>query len=240
MTEALRSPHSIPTPSEVLAHGFDFRPCWWQSRVPENWGSFLSELPLAAKGRAYHRITRHNLLTGHQDSTPDGNGRLLLACYAWGTGDGGWLAPRRARVFRDTAPAILGSRLTDARHVLSTEGPAAAYTALHDGGPHRTKHMRASFFTKFLYAADAPGDGRPGRALILDQFVAIAINDIHGWDLPRRGGWSAETYQSWLDLAHDVAAAESDRTGNPVRADAVEMAYFQRGRELAKARSTRA
>lgn len=157
-----------------------------------------------------------------------------MACYVWGTGNSGWLVPRRARVFRDTPPRLLSTRLAQARQTLLTDGPTIAYAALHDGGPCRVKHMRASFFTKFLYAADAPGDGSPGRALILDQFVAIALNALHGWAIPERGGWSPETYGRWLDLAHSIARQESERTNAPVRVDSVEMAYFAYGRELAR------
>ena len=97
--------------------------------------------------------------------------------------------------------------------------------------------MRASFFTKFLYAADAPGNGSVGRALILDQFVVIALNDLHGWGLHEKGGWSSDTYQRWIDFAHDQALLRSTQ-GERVRADAVEMAYFNYGRGLARDRSS--
>lgn len=229
-------PLEYPTPAQVLEHGFDFRPAWWQSRVPERDADFLDALPVAQQGRRYHHISRRDLLTAHRGASLDLHRRLLVSCYVWGTGDGGWLAPRRARVFRDTEPVSLGQHLAAATSILAGEGPAAAYAALSDGGPHRIKHMRASFFTKFLYAADAPGDGEPGRALILDQFVAIALNDRQGWGLPERSGWTPETYQAWLDFAHERAAAESDRAGTVVRPDAVEMAYFLHGRRLASER----
>jgi DNA-binding HxlR family transcriptional regulator len=86
------------------------------------------------------------------------------------------------------------------------------------------KHLGPSFFTKFLYAADAEGT-RPGRALILDQFVAVALKDADGWDISRTGPWEPATYERWLDHAHGIAAAEG------VRPDAVEMAYFNHGRD---------
>ena len=44
-------------------------------------------------------------------------------------------------------------------------------------------------FTKYLYAADAPGDGSCGRALILPQFVAISLNDLQGWGVREAGPW---------------------------------------------------
>lgn len=217
----------------VLAHGFDFRPAWWQRpTVPQPWSSTLDHLPPAAQGRDYHHVARADLLTKHRDGSPDTCGSLLLACYAWGTGAEGWLVGRRARVFRDTSAETLGQRLVEARDILSAQGPPAAYEALHDGGSLRTKWMRASFFTKYLYAASAPGDGTCGPALILDQFVAIGLNDRHGWGLPENGPWTASTYERWLDHAHHDAAQASKRTGAPVRPDAVEMAYFKHGRGI--------
>lgn len=221
--------------SEVLSHGFDFRPEWWMNRVPERWSSFLGSLPDSERGRRYHRITRSDLLDQAQDSSPDGNLSLLVACYAWGTGDSGWLVPRRARVFRDTDPGVLGRKLSDARRLLDDIGPAAAYASLDDGGPNRIKQMRSSFFTKFLYASSASHVSSSGRALILDQFVAIALNDLDGWTLRERGPWSSDTYVQWIELAASVAGAASTRD-HPVRPDAVEMAYFTRGRGLSKAR----
>lgn len=230
---------SLPCEDEqaVLTHGFDFRPAWWQrSTVSASWATKLNDLRPAAQGRDYHHVTRSDLLTRHRDGSPDASGSLLLACYVWGTGAEGWLVGRRARVFRDTPGEILGQRLVEAREILGTHGPAAAYKALHDGGPLRTKWMRASFFTKYLYAASAPGDRTCGPALILDQFVAIGLNDRHGWGLPENGPWSASTYERWLDHAHHEAEQGSKRTGAPVRPDAVEMAYFKHGRGIWRSR----
>lgn len=41
-------------------------------------------------------------------------------------------------------------------------------------------------------------DRSPGRALILDQFVAIALKDVDGWDISRTGPWDTFTYGRWL------------------------------------------
>lgn len=224
----------------VLTHGFDFRPTWWQRpTVAPSWSRTLDDLPQATRGGDYRHITRANLLTGTGNDTPDGCGSLLLACYVWGTGDQGWLVGRRAQVFQHSPSEVLGMRLATARQILTSDGPAAAYTALHDGGPLRIKWMRASFFTKYLYAASVPGDGTCGPALILDQFVAIGLNDLHGWGLAENGPWSAITYQGWLDHAHQEACSESQRSGVLVRPDAVEMAYFKHGRAIWRSRRQR-
>ena len=52
-----------------------------------------------------------------------------------------------------------------------------------------------------------------------------------------KGGWSSDTYQRWIDFAHDQALLRSTQ-GERVRADAVEMAYFNYGRGLARDRSS--
>jgi len=92
------------------------------------------------------------------------------------------------------------------------------------GRPNYLKYFGPSFFTKFLYSADARKH-RPGRALILDQFVARALICRHGWDISTTGPWTSLTYERWLDHAHKVAITEG------VRADAVELAYFSYGKE---------
>ena len=220
---------------EVLDQGFDFRAAWWQRpAVPQTWSSVLDELPVSEHNSTYRRIRRQDLL-GRPSVDPDDCGRLLLLCYVWGTGPQGGNVGRRSLVFRDTSEAVLGTRLVEVRQLLKSDGPSAAYTALTDGGDFRTKHMRASFFTKFLYAADAGEDSSCGRALILDQFVARALNDLHGWGLRPTSGWSPESYQHWIDFAHDQAAAADP----PVRPDAVEMAYFEHGRGLSRQRRSR-
>lgn len=225
----------LPCERQVLSHGFDFRPVWWQSRTPRRWSSFLDDLPTSDRGRRYHRITRADLFVRAQDESLDGKGRLLVACYAWGTGSNGWLAPRRARVFRDTDAEGLCRKLDDARRQLKAEGPVEAYVSLTDGGPNRIKYMRASFFTKFLYAVDVGTGGRHAKALILDQFVALALNDLHGCGLPERGPWSGDVYRRWIELAVTEAGKASD-VDPQVRPDAVEMAYFNHGRQLARER----
>jgi hypothetical protein len=62
--------------------------------------------------------------------------------------------------------------------------------------------------------------------LILDQFVAVALKDLDGWDISRTGPWGPATYENWLDHAHRLAAAEG------VRPDAVEMAFFKHAKSL--------
>ena len=214
----------FPAADEVLAHGFQFRPAWWTTRVSEGWGDFLEQLP--DEGRGYRSITRADLL---DTATSHGLPQALLAGYVWGTGEWAFLVGRRAKVFRHNGVDRISDSLRATAEMLGRGNTVDAYTAMLRGQPHYLKHLGPSFFTKFLYAADAR-DGRPGRALILDQFVAVALKATDGWDISRRGPWDTSTYAKWIDHAHPVAAAQS------VRADAVEMAYFKEGRKIAAGR----
>ncbi|OHU01582.1 hypothetical protein BKG61_08725 [Mycobacterium syngnathidarum] len=209
---------------EVLAHGFRFRPAWWTPRVPESWGNFLEQLP--AVDRGYRTITRADLLdTANRHGLP----QSLLAGYVWGTGSSAFLVGRRARVFRDNDSRRVDDALHAVAETVQRGNTVDAYIAMLRGQPHYLKHLGPSFFTKFLYAADAR-DRRPGRALILDQFVAVALKAVDGWDISRNGPWDPSTYARWIDHAHGIAAAEG------VRADAVEMVYFTEGRKIAAGR----
>lgn len=214
----------FPADDEVLAHGFRFRPAWWTPRVSRGWGDFLEQLP--ARDRGYRLITRADVLGA---AASHGLPQTLLAGYVWGTGSSAFLVGRRARVFRDNDAQRVDESLQAVAGALRSGDTVEAYTSMLRGHPHNLKHLGPSFFTKFLYAADAR-NGRTGRALILDQFVAVALEAVDGWDISRSGPWDPSTYAKWIDHAHAIAAAES------VRADAVEMAYFNLGREIAAGR----
>ncbi|MBE5488557.1 hypothetical protein E3G71_001058 [Mycobacteroides abscessus] len=214
----------FPADEEILAHGFLFRPTWWTPRVPQGWGDFLEQLP--GRDRGYRLITRADVLGA---ATSHGLPQTLLAGYVWGTGTSAFLVGRRARVFRDNDAQRVDESLQSVAADLDSGNTVEAYTSMLRGHPHNLKHLGPSFFTKFLYAADAR-NGRPGRALILDQFVAVALEAVDGWDISRSGPWGPSTYAKWIDHAHAIAAAEG------VRADAVEMAYFNLGQKIAAGR----
>lgn len=202
---------------EVLAQGFRFRPAWWTGRIPREWGEYLNDFP--DEGRDYRRITRGDVLQAIGRGLP----HALVAAYVWGTGPAAFLVGRRARVFRDNSAERISERLQSAADMVRKDNTVDAYESMLRGQPNNLKHLGPSFFTKFLYAADSDRT-HAGRALILDQFVASALKDLDGWDIPRFGPWPPATYEKWLMHAHGIAAAEG------VRPDAVEMAYFSHGR----------
>ncbi|MGE2728982.1 hypothetical protein ACQI4F_05875 [Mycolicibacterium vaccae] len=210
----------FPTEEQVLAHGFRFRPAWWTPRVPQGWGEFVEQLP--ARDRGYRIITRADLLDA---ATSHGLPQTLLAGYVWGTGDSAFLVGRRARVFRDNDPQRVVDALAAVAESLRAGDTVGAYASMLRGRPNYLKQLGPSFFTKFLYAAEARS-GRPGRALILDQFVAVTLRTVDKWNIPRNGPWEPSTYERWLDHAHALATGD-------IRADAVEMAYFKLGKEIA-------
>lgn len=219
MSWTARSVHSVEFPAEtaVESDGFRLRPIWRTPRVPAEWGSFLADLP--ALDRGYHRIDRADLLSTPARGLP----HALLSGYLWGTGSSAFLVGRRARVFRDNNATRIEVCLQSVGKQLRSGKPKDAYELMLRGRPNNLKHLGPSFFTKFLHAADAEGT-QPGRALILDQFVAVALKDLDRWDISRTGPWEPATYERWLDHAYRIAAAEG------VRPDAVEMAYFNHGR----------
>jgi hypothetical protein len=199
-----------------MAHGFRFRPIWWTPRVSAEWGSFLAELP--ALDRGYHRINPADLLSVPTRGLP----QALVSGYVWGTGSSAFLVGRRARVFRDNDETRIADCLQSVADQLRLGNTTHAYEPMLRGHPNNLKHLGPSFFTKFLYAADAEGP-RPGRALILDQFVAVGLKEFDAWDISHTGPWEPATYERWHEHAHGIAAAEG------VRPDAVEMAYFNDG-----------
>jgi hypothetical protein len=223
----------IPTSAEVLEHGFDFRPSWWQAKLIPEWGSFLDGLAPAAQGRGYHRITRSDVFDRARGFGLDDPVRALVACYVWGVGNNAKSVGRYARVFTRTPADTLRHKLSSAQSLLLDEGPAAAFASLSDGGSNRIAYLGPSFFTKFLYAMSAAAGENQPRALILDRFVAMALNDLDGWTLTEKAiQRPVEDYMRWLKHAHTIASSLTPPGAEPIRADAVEMAYFRHGWRL--------
>ncbi len=70
-------------------------------------------------------------------------------------------------MFRDNDSRRVDDALQSVAETVQRGNTVDAYIAMLRGQMHYLMHLGPSFFTKFLYAADAR-DRRPGRALILD------------------------------------------------------------------------
>lgn len=123
----------------------------------------------------------------------------------------------------DHAGDEVGGRLAVAAAMLAAEGPVKAYAYLHGDGRNRLHNLGPSFGTKFLYFAGfdrSHGDRQP---LILDQYVALALNRLCGLNWPKHG-WATSQYAEYLDLAHSWAGAWQ------VSPDVIERVLFSVGK----------
>ena len=226
-----------PTTGDMLGQRFMFKPAWWHDRIQQpKWTSFLDSLPEVDDKPDRRWIDRRTLLTTSRAEPC----RALVAAYVWGTGDQAFVVPRRARMFAANDSEVIEDRLGQVRAILDNDGDdavAEAYRALSRHGTAWLRYLGPSFFTKVLYALDAHGEA-PGRALILDQFVIIALNDLCGTALPERASWNTPTYLAWLSFAREQAQRLSDDLGAEVRPDAVEFMLFQQGKNVTARRKS--
>lgn len=221
----------------VLRQKFSFDPQRWQRELgdPKLWPTELEDCPL---GDHWPNVDRARVFTvGQRALTPEGAAHTYVAASVWGVGTRARLVSRRARPFisaraKRHSDRTVGERLATAVEILRNDsgGPVAAYNALHGAGDHCVTDIGPSFGTKLLYFAgfdQTPGDWQP---LILDQYVAMALNTLCGFQWPERnGGWTVQQYRTYLDLAHSWAA-EWD-----TQPDVVERALFAVGKAPALA-----
>jgi len=179
-------------------------------------------LDACPRGKKWPFVDRRTVLQiGHEAQTLVGAAHTFVAAAVWGTGTGAQSVERRARVLA-VDPRRTSETLASVAHTLLDEGPVAAYATLHGNG-NTIKALGPSFGTKFLYFAGfdrTPGNRQP---LILDQYVATAINRFCEIDLPTTQ-WSAQQYSDYLDLAHAWADTWHSK------ADVVERVLFAIGK----------
>jgi len=97
----------------------------------------------------------------------------------------------------------LDEKLAEVTEILSQRGAGDAYAALRVDS--RIKNLGPAFASKFLYFSGferSPGGQQP---LILDRYVAEAVNRFCGtsWGV---AGWSTKLYDDYLELAHAWAS----------------------------------
>lgn len=208
----------------MLGQSFPFSPGKWRDQLPGRafWPPELDGLPAPGAGR-WPRVDRRTVFrVGEQAAEPLGAVRTFVAAAVWGTGTRGLGRARRLRVLDHDADET-GGHLAAAVRVLSTDGPVMAYQYLHGDGRNLIRHLGPSFGTKFLYFAGY-GRFRSGQQpLILDQYVAHALNELCGRSWPAHG-WSTRQYADYLDCAQSWASAW------PTSPDVIERVLFSVGK----------
>lgn len=218
-------PSSAPANrKEVLAQGCWFKPRWWRDRVPHFWPEQLDDLPEDPSRTEYRFIKRADVFRIPQsDTSPAGLAKTLVAAYAWGTGEWGFLVGRRARSLSRSDPEEIKSKLSDAFAKIVSKGGAVSYRSLARSGEAHIPFLGPSFFTKFLYFVGWDRAGDKIQPLILDRFVAIALNDIDESAWTEGGGWTPDQYERYVEAANSV------ETWPP---DEVEMQLFKKGQAI--------
>lgn len=190
----------------VLGQAVPFSPDSWRGQLPlrDMWPTELDALPPGP--RRWPRLDRRTVFrVAERAAQPPGAIQALVAAAVWGTGAQGLGRARRLRVFDGDTDQI-GIRLAAAVRILNDGGPMKAYEYLHADGRNCVRHLGPSFGTKFLYFAGYDHALGVQRPLILDRYVALALNRLCSVGWPA-ASWSASQYADYLDLAHKWASA---------------------------------
>ncbi|TAK71310.1 MAG: hypothetical protein EPO13_00290 [Actinomycetota bacterium] len=171
------------------------------------------------------QVSRRDVFTlASASDTNDGALTLLWWSLAWGAGNRLRLCSQRIDSVREDVRGA-GTTLRRAA-ALAGDGPGAAFRLL--AGPDRIKYLGAAFFTKYLYFAGCGRSEHP--CLILDANVALALHD-RGWSsLKASGGWGADTYERYVELARRWSTEATLAAGRTVAPAEIELALFKLGR----------
>ena len=226
VTEPLPWLFSGPPPDRhaVLQEPVSFNPDHWLDRLPERW--MFDRLADLAYRQDWQntKITRQDVFDLTRTmTTPREAIQGYVAICAWGAGPRARLVGRRVRVLRENKG--VGERLLNALANAREDNAVAAYASFQRRGENRLLHLGPAFWTKVLYFG-AYDPERGLGPLILDRYVAKALNDIAGFGWPRTWNWSQEHYLDYLDAAWRW----SDAWGT--QDDVVEWALFERGKSL--------
>lgn len=154
--------------------------------------------------------------------SPEEATQFYVAVCAWGAGLQGGLVSRRVRVLQENKD--VGDRLL-AGLKLARQSPVAAYQAFRVDGDNRLLHLGPAFFSKMIYFAGYAVSPTP-QPLILDRYVASALNDVADLGWRSTWNWTPGQYEQYLQLATGWA---SDWRWE---ADVVERTLFEHGRRL--------
>lgn len=194
----------------------------WLDRLPERWMfDRLADLAFRQNWQD-PQITRRDVFDlTRAVTTPQEAIQCYVAICAWGAGPRARLVGRRVRVLRENKD--VGERLLAGMRL--AENPVAAYIEFRRGGENRLLHLGPAFFTKIIYFAGYDERVVP-NPLILDRYVAAALNDITDLGWPRTWNWTPWQYEQYLMVAQEWA---SDWGTQP---DVVERTLFEHGKTL--------
>lgn len=186
----------------VLEQWVNFDPLRWKRLLPDG-SVWPQELDRCPRGKKWPYVDRATVLAiGERATNPVGAAKAYVASAVWGTGTGARSVDRRVRVLRES-PHDVAERLADAVTLMLGEGPVAAYDFLHGAG-NMIKDLGPSFGTKVLYFTGYGRTSHSRKPLILDQYVAAAVNRLCGTSWPK-SQWPAAQYADYLDLVHGWA-----------------------------------
>jgi len=175
-----------------------------------------------ADGGKWPEVDRQAILdVAPRVATPRDAVRFYVMACTWGVGVNQRFVTRRVRIAIGNEAA--GERLLSGillRHADSI----SAYEAFRSGSA-RLKHLGPGFFSKILYFGSW-NDSPAQRPLILDQYVAAALNGVAGLGWKRTWNWTTGQYKQYLDLA----AQWGNEWGT--EPDVVEKTLFRHGRTL--------
>jgi hypothetical protein len=209
----------------VLGQSFRFSPEKWREALPDPvlWPPELDALPVA-DGSRWPQVDRRAVFrVAERANERVGAAQTFVAAAVWGTGTAALGRVRRLRAF-DADRDVVVDHLATAVQTLGTKGPVEAYDYLHGNRENLVRYLGPSFGTKVLYFAGYGNSASDRRPLILDQYVALAINRLCGLDWSIRGDWTTAQYAEYLDLAHSWAI--DWRTGP----DVIERVLFSVGK----------
>lgn len=220
---------ALPRGQSVHAHAVPVNPAWWETALQQHGLPGGPVIPDGRDAQGRETLSRGSVfeLGGVvSDATSDEDVlSFLWHVLAWGSR--GRNNRRRLESVADLMP--------DAADVLrqacvaARGNPVEGYEALRTKRRNAIPWLGPAFLTKVLYFA---GGGALGhRSLILDDRVAGALRNHHGWWSLRTGGnWPTATYERYCDLLTRWSAEATTVVGREVGSDELELWLFSQGR----------
>lgn len=202
-----------------------FSPEHWLDRLPERWMfDPMADLAFRQGQPRWPEVTRRDIFDlARGVTTPEQAIQFYVAACVWGAGKKARLVGRRVRVLRENKD--VGVRLLNALYLAREDNAVAAYASFQRGGENRLLHLGPAFWTKIIYFGTYENDIGL-KPLILDRYVAKALNDVAGLGWPQTWNWNLNQYYDYLDLASTWA------DGWGAHDDVVERTLFEYGRRL--------